>query len=260
LLRRGEAATIAAVLAAEATMHPNRWLAILGLLAANGAAAQPVTIEGSVRSPFFGTGVAGATVTVQRVTDLLGGGPVVATVTTDAGGLYTATVDGGCGLQCRIRAAADGRVVTPDLRILSAGGGGPQDFVAALPAVLNVRVEEFDGGAPVAGLQPFARYVDPTQSPVVEDLGGGRWRFSGVFTGQLHLCACRRRCIRGHLQRGPGDAVHQRRVRAGAAVAGGGIHAGRGAAAAPRRDTDRHPDRQLSGDANPFDRLHAEAV
>lgn len=168
-------------------MRMIRLLGITAAIAAGPVAAQSVTISGTVRNT-QSAGVAGATVTVLRVTTPFGGAELAGTATTDAQGAYAFTVPMGCALQCRVSVSAEGRVVRPDLRTIATDPSG-QDFVAALPATLNVRVEAFEDGAPVAGLRPFASYGDRPQPPVVEDLGGGQWRFSGVFPGPLHLCA-----------------------------------------------------------------------
>lgn len=157
------------------------------LLAAGPAAAQSVSISGSVRDT-QSAAVAGAVVSVLRVDNPLSGGSVVATTTTDAQGSYALAVDGGCGLQCRVSVAAAGRVVAPDLRIVGASAS-EQDFIAALPATINVRMETFEGATPVSGLRPFIAYREPATAPQVVDLGNGAWRFEQVFPGPLHLCA-----------------------------------------------------------------------
>ncbi len=164
-----------------------RTAALAALLAAGPAVAQSVSISGSVRDT-QSAGVADAVVSVLRIDSPLGGGSVVATTTTDAQGSYALTVSGGCGLQCRVSVAAAGRVVAPNWRIVGASSSG-QDFIAALPATINVRVETFEGATPVPGLRPFIAFRDLTPAPQVVDLGNGAWRFEQVFPGPLHLCA-----------------------------------------------------------------------
>jgi hypothetical protein len=151
------------------------------------AAAQPTTISGAVRDT-AGAGLAGGVVSVERIDGPFGGGTVVGTATTDTQGAYAIAFDGGCGVQCRVSVAAPGRVVAPDLRIVGAASTG-QDFVAALPATVDVRVETFDNATPVPGLVPFLVHRDPAQAPILEDRGNGLWRFSRVFPAALHLCA-----------------------------------------------------------------------
>lgn len=164
-----------------------RATALAVLLSAGPAAAQSVSISGSVRDT-QSAGVAGAAVSVFRVDGPFGGGSVVASTTTDPQGAYALMVDGGCGLQCRVSVAVAGRVVAPDVRIVGASSSG-QDFIAALPATINVRVETFEGATPVPGLRPSIAFREPATAPQVVDLGNGAWRFEQVFPAPLHLCA-----------------------------------------------------------------------
>lgn len=168
--------------------HIRRFAAALVLLLVAGqAAAQSTTLSGSVRDT-LGTGVGGATITVQRIDSPLGGGGIVGTATSDAQGAYAITFAGGCGVQCRVSVSAPGRAVAPDYRIVGASSTVP-DFVAALPVTFEVRLETFDGATPVPGLAPFISHRDPAQAPLREDLGNGHWRFTRVFPSPLHLCA-----------------------------------------------------------------------
>lgn len=149
------------------------------------------TAAGTVRDG-AGAPLAAAQVTVGRLNTPFGPFETVATGTTGGNGQYLLSFAGGCGLQCRITVTAVDRVVAPADLTRSAGPDDALDgldFVAGLPATLDVEIRDASTGQlialPVPGIQFAASF---TASPAVA-LGTGRWRLSGLFPGAAWVCA-----------------------------------------------------------------------
>jgi hypothetical protein len=148
------------------------------------------TMTGSVRDP-AGTPLVAAQVTVQRLPGPFAPLETVASGPTSALGTFQLAFAGGCGLQCRVTVTAAGRVVAPDAYSRMAGPDDTVnglDFVAGLPATLEVEVRDAATTLAIGGPAPDIDFLDDfTAAPPVA-IGTGRWRFTGLFPGATRVC------------------------------------------------------------------------
>lgn len=173
-------------------MHRFMLPVAVALAATSVGDAAAATLAGRVGTP-AGTGVAGAVVTVRRIDVPLSSGTVVATATTNANGGFEASFAGGCGAFCNVSVVAGDRVVAPELRFASAAADamvGGLDFVAAMPATVDVLLRDAATGSPVASETPpeFSNEVsyNGAQRSVIAP---GHWRFARVFPSDHAVCA-----------------------------------------------------------------------
>jgi hypothetical protein len=148
------------------------------------------TMTGSVRD-LAGSPLVAAQVTVQRLPGPFAPLETVASGPTSALGTFQLAFAGGCALQCRVTVTAGGRVVAP---VAYSRMAGPDDtvngldFVAGLPATLEVEVRDAATTLAIGGPAPEIDFLDDfTAAPPVA-IGTGRWRFTGLFPGATRVC------------------------------------------------------------------------
>lgn len=170
-------------------MNPMRALiAILPLFCPPALWAQAAQISGSVRNYTGNAPLAGASVEIRRAlppftTELVASG------TTAADGSFDLAVNGGCNLPCTVRVTAAGRIVAPALRTVSVAPGAnatQQDFTAAIPASIRVRVQDHATQQVIASAP--LRLIAGGGTEVAVAQPDGTQLFGSVFPGAASVC------------------------------------------------------------------------